>query len=139
MEIRSRQDARSVCIKSRHGAISAGEVLEEERFVCYLKAVALISLRGLVCVATGTSARAFIFIPRRKPAFSSLVDSRRIVPTDPGYGRGVPFWALLFQWPGVTRASNPFVPMRFYVFFMFFIGEINSQCKGDLCCSETNA
>ena len=46
---------------------------------------------------------------------------------------------LLFQWPGVTRASNPFVPMRFYVFFMFYIGEINSQCKGDLSCAETSA
>ena len=30
MEVRSRQDAKSVCIKRRHGAISAGEVLEEE-------------------------------------------------------------------------------------------------------------
>ena len=30
MEVRSRQDAKSVCIKRRHGAMSAGEVLEEE-------------------------------------------------------------------------------------------------------------
>ena len=46
MEVRSRQDAKSVCIKRRHGAISAGEVLEEDCFVCYVKAVALIGLRG---------------------------------------------------------------------------------------------
>ena len=46
MEVRSRQDAKSVCIKRRHGAMSAGEVLEEESFVCYAKAVALIGLRG---------------------------------------------------------------------------------------------
>ena len=45
MEVRSRQDAKSVCIKRRHGAMSAGEVLEEESFVCYVKAVALIGLR----------------------------------------------------------------------------------------------
>ena len=44
MEVRSRQDAKSVCIKRRHGAISAGE---KKRFVCNLKAVAL------VCVGTG--------------------------------------------------------------------------------------
>ena len=44
MEVRKRQDAKSVCIKRRHGAISAGEVLEEE--LC-LKAVALL------CVVTG--------------------------------------------------------------------------------------
>ena len=44
MEVRSRQDAKSVCIKRRHGAMSAGEVLEEE--LCYRKAVALIGLRG---------------------------------------------------------------------------------------------
>ena len=30
MEVRSRQDAKSVCIKRRHGTMSAGEVLEEE-------------------------------------------------------------------------------------------------------------
>ena len=30
MEVRSRQDAKSVCINRRHGAMSAGEVLEEE-------------------------------------------------------------------------------------------------------------
>ena len=30
MEVRSRQDANSVCIKRQHGAMSAGEVLEEE-------------------------------------------------------------------------------------------------------------
>ena len=41
--------------------------------------------------------------------------------------------------PGVTRASNPFVPMRFFVFFMFYIGKINSQCKGDLSCAGTSA
>ena len=29
-----------------HGAMSVGEVLEEESFVCYMKAVALIGLRG---------------------------------------------------------------------------------------------
>ena len=46
MEVRSRQDAKSVCIKHRHGAMSAGEVLEEDCFVCYVKAVALIGLRG---------------------------------------------------------------------------------------------
>ena len=46
MEVRSRQDAGSVCIKRRHGAMSAGEVLEEDSFVCYVKAVALIGLRG---------------------------------------------------------------------------------------------
>ena len=46
MEVRSRQDAKSVCIKRRRGAMSAGEVLEEDSFVCYVKAVALIGLRG---------------------------------------------------------------------------------------------
>ena len=46
MKVRRRQDAKSVCIKRRHGAMSAGEVLEEESFVCYVKAVALIGLRG---------------------------------------------------------------------------------------------
>ena len=46
MEVRSRQDAKSVCIKSRHGAMSAGELLEEDCSVCYVKAVALIGLRG---------------------------------------------------------------------------------------------
>ena len=45
MEVRSRQDAKSVSIKLRHGAMSAGEVLEDV-FVCYVKAVALIGLRG---------------------------------------------------------------------------------------------
>ena len=30
MEVRSRQDAKPVCIKRRHGSIPAGEVLEEE-------------------------------------------------------------------------------------------------------------
>ena len=46
MEVRSRQDAESVCIKRRHGAMSAGQVLEEESFVTYVKPVALIGLRG---------------------------------------------------------------------------------------------
>ena len=46
MEVRSRQDAKSVCIKRRHGAMSAGEVLEEDCCVCYVKAVALIGRRG---------------------------------------------------------------------------------------------
>ena len=45
-EVRSRQDAKSVCIKRRHGAMSAGEVLEKESFICYLEAGALIGLRG---------------------------------------------------------------------------------------------
>ena len=46
---------------------------------------------------------------------------------------------LLFQWPGVTRASNPFVPIRSYVFFMVYIDQINPQCKGDLGCAETSS
>ena len=46
MEVRSRQDAKSVCIKRRHEAMSAGEVLEEDCFVCCVKAVALIGLRS---------------------------------------------------------------------------------------------
>ena len=46
MEVRSRQDAKSVRIQRRYGAMSAGEVLEEDCFVCYEKAVALIGLRG---------------------------------------------------------------------------------------------
>ena len=46
MKVRSRQDAKSVCIKRRHEGMSAGEVLEEDFFVCYVKAVALIGLRG---------------------------------------------------------------------------------------------
>ena len=45
MEVRSRQDAKSVCIKRRHGAMSAGELLEEDCFVSYVKTVALIGLR----------------------------------------------------------------------------------------------
>ena len=46
MDVRSRQDAKSVCIKRRHGAMSAGKVLEEDCFVCYVKAVAFIGLGG---------------------------------------------------------------------------------------------
>eukprot|EP00904_Undaria_pinnatifida_P005229 jgi/Undpi1/1836/HiC_scaffold_12.g05223.m1 len=46
MEVRSRQDAKLVCIKRRHEDMSAGEVLEEDCLVCYVKAVALIRLRG---------------------------------------------------------------------------------------------
>ena len=45
MEVRSLQDAKSVCIKRRHGDMSAGEVLEEDCFLCYVKAVALIGRR----------------------------------------------------------------------------------------------
>ena len=45
MQVRSRQDAKSVCIKRRHGAMSAGEVWKKS-FVYYLKAVALIGLHG---------------------------------------------------------------------------------------------
>ena len=48
-------------------------------------------------------------------------------------------FVLFFQWLGVTRASNQFVPMRYYVFFMFYIDEINPQCKGDLNCAKTSA
>ena len=44
MKGRRRQDAKSVCVKRRHGAMSAGKVLKEE--LC-LKAVALL------CVVTG--------------------------------------------------------------------------------------
>ena len=76
MEVRSRQDAKSVCIKRRHGAMSAGEVSEEESFVCYLKTVALIGLRG-----HGHFGTCLHFYREKKTAFSSLVDSRRIVPT----------------------------------------------------------
>ena len=46
MEVRRRQDAKSVCIKRRHEDMSAGEVLEEDCLVCYVKAVALICPRG---------------------------------------------------------------------------------------------
>ena len=46
IEFRSRQDAKSVCIKRRHDDMSAGEILEEACFVCYVKAVALIGLGG---------------------------------------------------------------------------------------------
>ena len=52
---------------------------------------------------------------------------------------GGPLLGLLFQWLGVTRASNPFVPMQSYVFFMFYIDENNPQCKGDLSCAKSNA
>ena len=38
----------------------------------------------------------------------------------------------VFSVAGVTRASNPFVPMRSFVFFKFYIDEINPQCKGSL-------
>ena len=44
MDVRSRQDAKSVCIKRGHGAMSAGEVWKKS-FACYLKAV-VIGLRG---------------------------------------------------------------------------------------------
>ena len=44
MKVRSRQDASSVCIKRRHGAMSAGEVLEEE--LCLLLDGCHIALRG---------------------------------------------------------------------------------------------
>ena len=46
MEVRSRQDAKWVCVKRRHEDVSAGEVWEEDYFVCYVKAVALIVLRA---------------------------------------------------------------------------------------------
>ena len=46
MEVRIRQNAKSVCIKRRHGAMSAGEVSKEDSFVCSTKPVALIGLRG---------------------------------------------------------------------------------------------
>ena len=52
---------------------------------------------------------------------------------------GGPILGLLFQWLGVTRAINPFVPMQSYVFFMFYIDEINPQCKGDLSCAKPSA
>ena len=58
---------------------------------------------------------------------------------DPGYGRGVSFSGLEFQWLGVTRASDPFGIVRCYVFFMFYIDEINPQCKGNLSCSKATA
>ena len=45
MKVRSRQDAKWVCIKRRREDMSAGEVLEDY-FVCYVKADALIGLRG---------------------------------------------------------------------------------------------
>ena len=71
MEVRSRQDAKSVYIKRRHGAMSAGEVLEEESFVRCLKAAALIGLRG-----HGHFGTCLHFHREKKRAFSSLVDSR---------------------------------------------------------------
>ena len=52
---------------------------------------------------------------------------------------GGPLLGLLSQWLGVTRASNPFVPMQSYVFFMFYIDEINLQCKGDLSCGKPSS
>ena len=39
----------------------------------------------------------------------------------PRLREGGPLFGLLFQRVGVTRASNPFVPLRSYVFFMFYI------------------
>ena len=45
MEVRSRQDAKAVCVKRRHEGMSAGEVLEENCFVYHVKALALIGLR----------------------------------------------------------------------------------------------
>ena len=71
MEVRSRQDAKSVCMKRRHGAMSAGKVLEEESFVCYLKAVALIGLRG-----HGHFGTCLHFYREKKPAF--LPSSTRV-------------------------------------------------------------
>ena len=70
---------------------------------------------------------------------TSCSDSNSLTSSDPGYGRGVPFLGLLFQWLGVTLASNPFVPMQSYVFFMFYIDEINPQCKGDLSCGKPSS
>ena len=55
--------------------MSAGEVLEEESFFCYLKAVALIGLRG-----HGHFSTCLHFYREKKPAFFPLVDSRRVVP-----------------------------------------------------------
>ena len=46
MEVRSRQHAKSMCIKHRHGAMSAGEGLEEELCLLPEEAVALIGVRG---------------------------------------------------------------------------------------------
>ena len=46
---------------------------------------------------------------------------------------------LEFQWLGVTRASNFFVILLSYVFFMFYIDEINPRCKGNLSCKKTTA
>ena len=44
MEVRSRQDAKSVCTKRQHGAMSGGEVFEEE--LCILPEGCGIALRG---------------------------------------------------------------------------------------------
>ena len=44
MEVQSRQDAKSVCIKRRHGAMSAGEVWEED--LCLSPQGCCIALRG---------------------------------------------------------------------------------------------
>ena len=44
MEVRSRQDAKSACIKRRNGAMSAGVVLEEE--LCLLPEGCRFALRG---------------------------------------------------------------------------------------------
>ena len=35
-----------------------------------------------------------------------------------GYGRGLPFVACFLQWLEVTRASDPCVPLRSYVFLI---------------------
>ena len=44
LEVQSRQDAKSVCIKRRHGVMSAGKVLEE--WLCLLPEGCRIGLRG---------------------------------------------------------------------------------------------
>ena len=64
-----------------------------------------------------------------------------VVPPDGAkVSRGfVPLLGLLFQWLGVPPASNSFVPMQSYVFFMFYIDEVNPQCKGDLSCCKPSS
>ena len=53
--------------------------------------------------------------------------------------KGGPLLGVLCQCLGVIRASNPFVPKQSYVFFMFYIDEINAQCKGDLICGKPSS
>ena len=65
---------------------------------------------GAVVPCSDTNARYVLSLSDMMECFGSnfLYNLFKIIFIfDPGYDRVVPFWAFFFQWPGVTRASDP--------------------------------